>query len=350
MQLGHAVDLVAGGQTQVGHANLAVGDDSHVVDLAHVVAILGPQILHQAAVDLAHNLIHTGHLLGEEALAPTLQSLAHNSVVGVGQGIAGDLPGLIPTVVVLVQQQTHQLGHAQSGVGVIDVDGHLVGQVVQTAIGLQVLAQNGLEGGRYQQILLAQAQPLASDVIIGRVEDFGDDLGHGVALQSLGVVAPGESGHIEAAGRLGAPQHQLVHGVGVVAGNIHVVGHSHDGLIVDVGHTVLAVVVPAVGFAAELDLHGLVLSGHQPHIAHGQPVVGELHLPAIDDLLLEDTKLIADGIARAGNAQSGGRIHIAGGQTAQTAVAQTGIRLHLIQVMDVDAALIQCLGEQLFQT
>ena len=350
MQLGHAVDLVAGSQAQVGHANLAIGDDGHVVDLAHVVAILSPQILHQAAVDLAHDLIHTGHLLGEEALAPTLQSFAHDGVIGVGQGVAGNFPGLIPAVVVLVQQQTHQLGHAQSGMGVVDVDGHLVGQIVQAAIGLQVLAQNGLEGGGHQQILLAQAQPLAGNVVIGRVEDLGNHLSHGVALQSLGVVATGEGSHIKAAGRLGAPQHQLIHGIGVVTGNIHVVGHSHDGLIVDVGHTVLAVVVPAVGLAAELDLYSLVLSGHQPHIAHSQPVIGELHLPTVDDLLLEDAELIADGVARAGNTQSGGRIHIAGSQTAQTAVAQTGVRLHLVQVVNVDAALVQCLGEQLFQT
>ena len=229
--------------------------------------------------------------------------------------------------------------------GVVDVDGHLVGQVVQGLIAAQMFFQDGLHGSGHQQVLLAQAQALALDVVVGGVEHLGDDLGHGVALQGLGVIATGEGGHIKAVGRLGGPQHQGVHRVALVAGDIQLVGHGHDGLIVQVGHAVDAVIVPAPDLAAELDLHRLALVGVEPHVAHVQPVVGELHLPAVHDLLLEDAELVADGIARHGQAQTGGGVHIAGGQTAQTAVAQTGIRLHLIQVMDVHAALGQGLGE-----
>ena len=40
--------------------------------------------------------------------------------------------------------------------GVVDVDGHLVGQVVQAPVLPQVLSQNGLHRGGHQQILLAR--------------------------------------------------------------------------------------------------------------------------------------------------------------------------------------------------
>ena len=134
-----------------------------------------------------------------------------------------------------------------------------------------------------------------------------------------------------------------------MAGDIHLVGHGHDGLVVQVLHPVDAVVLPAVDMAAETDLNGLALVGNQPHVAHVQPVVGELHLPAVHDLLFENAKLVADGIAGHGQVQAGGGVHIAGGQTAQTAVAQARVGLHLVQVVDVYAALGQGLGEHILQ-
>ena len=233
--------------------------------------------------------------------------------------------------------------------GVVDVDGHLVGQVVQAPVLPQVLSQNGLHRGGHQQILLAQAQPLALGVVVGGVEHLGNDLRHGVPLQGLGVIAPGEGGHIEALGGLGGPQHQGVDGLAVIPGNIHLVGHRHDGLVVQVGGPEAAVVLPGVDVSAEAHLHRLALVGHQPHVAHAQPVVGELHLPAVHDLLLEDAELIADGIARHRQIQAGGGVHVAGGQTAQAAVAQTRVGLDLVQVVDIHAALVQGLGEHVLQ-
>ena len=245
--------------------------------------------------------------------------------------------------------QAHQLRHAQGGVGVVDVDGHLVGQVVQGLVLPQVLFQDALHRGGHQQVLLAQAQDLARLMVVGGIENLGDDLRHGVPLQSLGVVAPGEGRHIEAAGGLGAPQDQLIHRAAVISGDVHIIRNGHHRLVVEQGHPELAVVVPAVDLAAQLDLHGLVLPGVDPHIAHAQPIVGELHLPAVHDLLLEDAELVADGKAGDRHVQAGGGVHIAGGQPPQAAVAQTGVRLHGVQVVDVHAVVGQGGGELLLQ-
>ncbi len=349
VQLAHAVDLVAGGQAQVGHADLAVGNHGHPVQLALVVAVEGAQLFQKPAVDLRGDGVDPGHLLLVELHAPALQGLAHHGVVGVGQGAAGDIPGIVPVKVVLIQQQAHQLGHAQGRMGVVDVDGDLFGQVFQGAVGLEMLSQNGLQRGGAQQILLLQPQPLALDMVVGGVKDLGDGLGHGVLLQGADVVAPGEGRHVKALGQLGGPEHQLVHGLGVVAGDVEVVGHCHHGGIAVLGNLELAVVVPLVDLTAKADLHGVVLLGHQPHVAQLQPVVGQLHLPAVHDLLLKDAELVTDGEAGGGVAQPGERVHVAGGQPAQTAVAQTRVGVHLIQVGNLDAQVLHGLGKGLLQ-
>ena len=97
--------------------------------------------------------------------------------------------------------------------------------------------------------------------------------------------------------------------------------HGDDGVIADLRDLEAAVVHPLADLAAELDLHGIVLAGAEPHVAHFQPVVRKFHLPAIDDLLAEDAELIADGAAGDGIAETGAGIHIARRQTAEAAVA-----------------------------
>ena len=347
MQGADAVDLVAGGQAEVVHPDLAAGNDGHPVELALVVAVEGPQLFHEAAVDLGGDGVDAGHLLLVELHAPALQGLAHDGVVGVAQGAGGDVPGLVPLVVVLVHEQTHELGNAEGGMGVVDVDGYLVGQGAQGLVALDVAPQDGLQGGRAEEILLAQAQALALDVVVGGIEDLGKGLGHGVLLQGAHVVAPGEGRHVEALGELGGPEDQLVHRIGVVAGDVEVVGNGHDGGVAVLGHLELAVVIPLPDLAAEADLHRVVLLGDQPDVAHLEPVVGELHLPAVHDLLLEDAELVADGVAGGGIAETGEGVQVAGGQAAQAAVAQARVGIQGVEIRDVDVQILQSLGEDL---
>ena len=117
--------------------------------------------------------------------------------------------------------------------------------------------------------------------------------------------------------------------VGAVAGDLHVAGDGQHAGVVLVHHMQVPVVPEAAHLAAEVDLLGLLQLGQQPGVAQLHPVVRQLHLLALHDLLLEDAQLIADGIARGRDLQRGHAVQIAGGQTAQAAVAQAGVRLHL---------------------
>lgn len=50
------------------------------------------------------------------------------------------------------------------------------------------------------------------------------------------------------------------------------------------------ILIPMVlDLAAETDLLRLVQLGNEPCVAQAQPVVGQLHLLAVNDLLFEDT-------------------------------------------------------------
>src|ERR1017187_6944027 len=77
-------------------------------------------------------------------------------------------------------------------------------------------------------------------------------------------------------------------------------------------------------FRAPAHLHFTRILGplQRPGIAQPQPFVGRLHLPAVANLLVENPILIADAVANRRNIQRGQRIHKAGGQPPQPAVAQ----------------------------
>ena len=80
---------------------------------------------------------------------------------------------------------------------------------------------------------------------------------------------------------------------------------------------------------------------HLPHAAVLQPVVGQLHLVAVHDLLAEQAVLVADGAAHRGHIQRRQRIQEAGGQTPQTAVAQARIGLLLGDGVKGDVQLLE---------
>jgi hypothetical protein len=64
--------------------------------------------------------------------------------------------------------------------------------------------------------------------------------------------------------------------------------------------------------------------------------VSVLHLPAVDDDLVEDAELVADAVADGRDLQRGQRVHVAGGQPAEAAVAETRLLLVLEQLVEIE--------------
>ena len=240
-----------------------------------------------AVVDFPHDLIDAGQALAEEILRPALQGLGHDGMVGIGHGAGDQIPSRVPGIAALIQQDAHQLGNGQGGVGVVDVDGGVVRQVVQGAELLEVAAHDVLHRGGDQEILLRQPQGFALPVIIGGVEHLGDDLGHGLLLHGAHILTLVEQGHVHARGG-GAPQPQGGHAAAILARDHQVVGLGDDDVGVVVHHVVEAVVVPPFPDIAV----GQFGPGQQPAFPAGEPEIGQLGLPAVHQLLAENAVFI----------------------------------------------------------
>ncbi len=130
-----------------------------------------------------------------------------------------------------------------------------------------------------------------------------------------------------------------------VSGNFHIVGNCLDcgGVFIDGMEVPVGPEFP--DGAAKGNLLGLGGFGEQPGGAQVLPVVRELHLLAFHDFLLKEAQLVADGVPGGGNLQGGHGVQVAGGQTAQAAVAQGRVGLHLEDVTGFEAQMVQGLLE-----
>ena len=177
--------------------------------------------------------------------------------------------------------------------------------------------------------MLLQAQLLALVVVVLGIEHLGDDLAELLFLQGLHILAPVELLHVDLLGRAGRPGAQHVDHGAVIAQYRHIIGHGLHGFIVQMAVFEPAVLVIFLKIAPEMHLHRLGRPADFPHIAVFQPVVGQLHLISVHDVLAEQAVFIADGAAHGRQLQGGQRVQKTGRQPAQAAVAQAGLGLLL---------------------
>ena len=108
----------------------------------------------------------------------------------------------------------------------------------------------------------------------------------------------------------------------------------------------MVLVIPVfVEFAFKAYIYGKLRLWHEPYASAGEPVIGELSLPAFLQLLLEDTVFIADGVTHSREALCSKSVQIAGSKSAQTAVSKTCIRLVIEHLVEVDGILFQHLSD-----
>jgi len=96
-----------------------------------------------------------------------------------------------------------------------------------------------------------------------------------------------------------------------------------------------------VGFsaAAQFNFEGIFGALKGPRVAEAQPMVGGFHLPAVANLLVEDSIFVSNAVTNGGNVKSGERIHEAGGETAEAAIAETGFFFLFDQDVEIDSEL-----------
>ena len=305
VQGGHAVHRVAVVDVHVGHVHPApLVQDGHP---AVAAALAGPAV----------QLLDDGHDLGGHRLdivqGPLFQGLGQDGVVGVGAGLFHLFHCGVEGQA-LLGQQADQLGDDHGGVGVVDLDGHMLAEGVGAEAAGGQLVQDQLGARRHHEVLLVDPQQLAVPVAVVGVEEGG---------QAVGDVP-------------------LVK-VDAVGGGLGRVGHVKE--VQPVGHLAVG---PGDGDVVEHRIQRKTAEGDGIGLAGGQqpafgldPGVGLLLLAAVHKFLVEQAVMVVQAHAVAGQVQRGDGIQETGGQAAQAAVAQRGLRLVLLQGGQRAAHLIQ---------
>ena len=84
----------------------------------------------------------------ENGAIPLLQGLGQHRVVGVGEGFCDHVPGVLPTHVVLVEQQAHELWDGQHWVSVVQLDAIIFAEVAQIlAVVFDIVGDHCLQRG-----------------------------------------------------------------------------------------------------------------------------------------------------------------------------------------------------------
>ncbi len=270
----------------------------------------------------------TGQHLAEQIHRPALERLRHQGVVGVGERLRADIPGLFPVQSFLVKQQPHQFGNGDGRVGVVELDGDFVVECVEGLILFFVAPHDVLEGGADEKVLLFQAQLLAGIIVVGRIEYLGNGLGADLVLHRADIVALAEMGQVEFPRGPGRPKSHIDHMVVLIARHQDIARHGHNILGFDPFGAIAALLVLEAGdLAVKFDAEHRQATFKLPGGPIAQPVVRALHLIAVDQLLVEQPVLITDTVPVGRNLQGGDGIHEAGGQPSETAIAESGIFL-----------------------
>ena len=296
VQLRHAVDLGAAVDIHMGH----VDDVVFVPDgRPRIVAALpGPLIQGpDEGQKLGSHLLQIGG-------GPLLQGLGQDGVVGVGAGALHQIHGLLQ-LHPPGGEQPEQLGDHHGGVGVVDVYHGILVQLQRGVAGLLQLPQQQLRAGGNHEILLVDPQQPAGLVAVVGVQEGGQVPGD-VGFVKPDAVSGGRRGplHVE--------QVQPVAYAVLIAGDLQVVLSGVQGK------------APKV--------HLVGHSGVQQPGLRREPGVGLLGLPAGVQPLAEQAVVVVEAHPIPVEAQRGDGIQKTGSQTAQTAVAQRGLRLLVLHL------------------
>jgi len=111
----------------------------------------------------------------------------------------------------------------------------------------------------------------------------------------------------------------------MVSENRGIVGHTLNDFVRKPVHPWPALLVDeGFGTAAEFDFDRPFGSGDFPGIAIAQPLVSQLDLLSVAQLLMENTELIANPVSQAWNLQRRQGIEVTGGKSTKATIAETG--------------------------
>ena len=341
VKLGNAVYGVRADDRKVCHSYLVVSNDSHTGDSVPVTGIEVPEISGKSAVDLVYDHKDSGQLHTEQVESPAFKCLGKNGVVGIGHRLNNNAPGIVPAVAVLVHKDSHKLGNNKCGMSIVDVKTNVVLKAGKRAVSRKILVNNVLKRCRNEEILLSKTEKLTLVIVIRGIKLLCNRLSIVIGREILNVRALSSVAGSRPCNRLCSPEADNVNRVGVGAGNKNIVGYGTNLVVLIIIYGVLAVLPLFLDLAAKFNGDDSVGSGNKTNAAGGKPLVRELYLLALNYLLAEEAVFVKERIAFSKVVLCGKRVHKAGRKSAETAVAEAGINLAGINLIEGGAEFLK---------
>ena len=192
VELRDAVDGVGSDDGDVGHPDPALArllDQRHPAQPIPIPHVGQRDVAEKAMVDLVDQLEVAGQQGAEHVDRPLLEGLRQQGVVGVCAGPDRQIPRFVPSQLVLVHQEPHQLQDRQGRVGVVHLDRRLVGKRLEVQVVHPVAPEDVLDGAGDEEVLLLQPQHPTRHHVLAGIEDLRDVLRRVLLRHRLDVVA-----------------------------------------------------------------------------------------------------------------------------------------------------------------
>src|SRR5271166_3016440 len=208
MNGGDAVGTVRAGDRHVRHAHFALGtflDQAHALNASLVPGKASPDGPEKAAIDLVDDLQVTRQHALEPGERPFLQCLGQQRVIGIGQSPLREVPRLVPAEMHVVEQNPHQLRYRHRRVGIIQLDGDLLGKRDPISVVAPKAAQEIGQRAGDEKILLFEAQRLPPFRTVIGIQHPGQRFGCESTSHRCDEIAAAEFLEVEIVGRSCGP-------------------------------------------------------------------------------------------------------------------------------------------------
>ena len=341
VQLRDAIHAVAADDGEMRHTDpfavlvaIAVVDQRDATDQVDVAREALLDFVEKFLVDAVDDAHVTRQKVLKQPDWPGFQCFRHQCVVGVGKDALALAPGLRPEHAVIVAQQAHQFGDTDCRVRVVEVNGNLVGQVVEVSVFFEMVEEYVLQRGGDEEVFLPQTQFATGRGAVVRVEHPRDVLEPVLELGGACIIAGVEGIEVNLCRGAGLPEAQCADAIGAMAGDDIVEGARLDGL----GGVPLGPFAVVLCGAAKTHRENGARTRKFPGGTVNEPGIGVFDLGAIDDRLRKHAVFVAHAITPGRQFQRGHRIEEAGGKPAEAAVAERGIRFAFDDVGERRAA------------
>ena len=220
-------------------------------------------------------------------------------------------------------------------------------------------AHDVLQRGRREEILLPQAELVdglgyselaASRRGIAGIEHARDRLRVRARGDRADEVALVERRKLNRVSRARRPQSQRIDVAPAPAHDRRVIGHCvHRLRRIPNAPRSIAVTAEIFDHSAEPDGIGELAARQFPGIAVGEPIVGQLALPAIGELLAKQAMFVTDAVTMGRHAETTRAVQVTGREPAEPAGSEPRIRLQRAQVFEIDLEAGQRLAYRLDQ-